>query len=162
MWNPVERLSPRSDGGEVCRDEFLAYFEPLFYGILLLTSVVAVVGPSAWPQKLASVLGSLTATALTRFLMFRPHLVLGRDVLVLVGVFGRRRVPMEQVREAIGSRSALQLVLVDGDKVTVPGHHWRHGRREGYADLAARINRRLAEAVAAHGDRPPEQQQPSH
>ncbi len=92
--------------------------------------------------------GFVTVVALVlmiaRLVFFRPHLVVGDDVLVLSGVFGARRVALTEVRTAVASEGSLKLKLIGGDEVYVPGHSlWGHARGDCSAYLAAVINRRL-------------------
>lgn len=110
----AERLRPRSNEGDVFRDEWVEQFEIL-----------------------VDCMGA-------RLVFFRPHLVVGDDLLVLSGVFGARRVALTEVRTAVASEGSLKLKLIGGDEVYVPGHFlWGHARCDCYAYLAAVVNRRL-------------------
>ena len=88
-----------------------------------------------------------------RLVFFRPHLVVGHDVLVLAGILRTRRLPVAEVRRVVAANRALKLKLklklTDGDEVYVPGHFlYGLGRGDCYAYLAQTVNARIAAAAA--------------
>ena len=152
----TERLRPRSVEGEVYRDGWIEVFELIFDGAGVLIAVVAAVTFIRDGQWLAAAgcVALLTAMiAAARFSFFRPHLVVGAEVLVLVGRARTRRVLLADVRKAVASKGMLKLILTDGDEVYVPGHfEWSHARGDCYAYLAQEINFRIAKLAPARSD----------
>lgn len=149
----TERLRPRSTEGDVYRDEWVECFELIFYGTAILIATLSGVSFVANGEWLAGA-GFLTLVAamvvVARLVFFRPHLVVGDNVLVLAGVLRTRRIPVAEVRRAVASKGALKLTLTDGDEVYVPGHFlWSHARGDRYAYLAQRINARIASPTIA-------------
>lgn len=150
-----ERLRPRSSEGDVYRDEWVEMVEPIFYGAFFLLAFLGVVNMVAQGEWLigAGFLLMLSAMILvTRVWFFRPHLVVGNNLLVLVGVLGTRWISIVEVRSAVAAKGALKLKLADGHEVYVPGHFlWSHARGDCYEYLAQKINARIAIATSAEG-----------
>lgn len=149
----TERLRPRSTEGDVYRDEWVECFELIFDGAGILVaslSAVSFMANGDWASG-AGFLAILAAMiVVARLVFFRPHLVVGDNVLVLAGVLRTRRIPVADVRRAVASKGALKLTLTDGDEVYVPGHFlWSHARGDRYAYLARRINARIASPTLA-------------
>jgi hypothetical protein len=148
-----ERLRPRSTEGDVYRDEWLERSELIFDGgCVLIASLAAVsfVANDEWLWDTVMLIAPVVMIMVARLVFFRPHLVVGGDVLVLAGVFHTRRIPVGEVRRAVAAKGALKLELTDADEVYVPGHFLlthAHGAR--YAYLAQTINARVATPTIA-------------
>ena len=149
----TELCEPRSDEGSVHRDDWVAQFEPIFYGFGAVIGVAGVLTSAAhgdWRWVALMLLVPAAMIVLTRRLYFRPHLVIARDSFLLVGMFSTRRIPMVMVKRAVAERGSLRLVLVDGDEVYVPGHYlWRHAHGDAYSGLASTINNVLSARVTS-------------
>ena len=149
----TERLRPRSTEGDVYRDEWVELFELIFDGAGLLIaslSAVSFIAHGEWllGAGFIAMVGAMIVVA--RVVFFRPHLVVGDNVLVLAGVLSTRRIPVAEVRRAVASKGALKLTLTDGDEVYVPGHFlWSHARGDCYAYLAQTVNARIASQTIA-------------
>ena len=135
------------------RDEWIERFELIFYGgggLIAAVSAVSFALNGEWLWGAGFVILIAAMIFVARLVFFRPHLVVGNDVLVLAGVFRTRRIPVAEVRCAVTAKGALKLKLADGDEVYVPGHFmWSHARGDCYAYLANTINSRIAAPTVA-------------
>ena len=145
----VVRLQPRSSEGDVYRDEAVELIEVMTdaWGLFVAAGgALLFVASGQWLLGVVPVAFVAAMLALARVVFFRPHLVMGDETLVLVGVFRARRIAYVDVRRAVAAHGALKLVLTDGDEVYVAGHYrtawWARGERYSY--LAERINARIA------------------
>lgn len=142
-------LRPRSDHGQVYRVRSVELGEVLWYIVVLAVSIAFVwqsfrrgdwgwvVG---WPVAMA------VLVSFARLLLFRPHLVLGEDALIIVDPIGSRRLPYSDVRSATGAQGRLLLVLKDGSRLVALGtrFHWNPLDWPHYGVLADAINERAA------------------
>jgi hypothetical protein len=151
----LDRLQPRSLDGDVYRDEWVERFEPIFYGFALfiaLASALAFATQGEWLLGAGFVATVAATVGLARLMFFRAHLVVGDEVLVLVGVFRPRRISFGDVQKAVAADGSLKLKLTDGEEVHVPGHtYWSHARGDVYSNLADIINARLVARAESKG-----------
>ena len=131
------------------RDDLVERFESLFDVVVCVIAVFGVavgIAQSDWASVVIFVVVAFATLVGARRLVVRPHLVVGTDVLILVGAMRTRRLSMREVRRAVAEHGSLRLVLVDYTEVYVPGHFGRHALGKEYQHLAATINNAVARA----------------
>lgn len=145
----ADRLRPRSDDGDVHRDERVEYFELImdgFGGFLVIYAVALSLVRRDWLVALWYPTAVVALLVVARFVFFRPHVVVGPDVVVLVGVLRAHRVELFRVRRAVAVVGGIRLELTDGSHVAGPGLRTHAGRDlTAFSSVANEINHRIAE-----------------
>ena len=150
-------LRPRSAEGTVYREPGTEYFELIWFGFMLFFAVCGVVlAISGNPWGIGFAAASLALGGLARLAFFRPHVVVGEDTLVLVGIFHTRRIAYERVRRVTEVGDGLNLVLTDYEEIAVPGHWMVQFRFGGNWAEHGKLMNAINERVAARFDAGPE------